>query len=85
MESLQEGSNPRGKNAHRSGVIPTFIQDPDSGEVLNIDLCFLVPISGHCIGLGPGYGGDVLCGFEHTEGGTEGKVADDIEREIIVP
>ena len=68
---LQEGSNPRRKNAHRSGVIATFVQDSDGGEVLNGDFRVLVSVSGHCIGLGLGHGGDILCGLDHTEGGTK--------------
>ena len=85
VEFLQKVSSPRGEDAHRSGIIPTFAQNLNSGEVFNIDLCFLVSIGGHRIGVGLGYRGDVLCSLEHTEGGTEGEVTNDIEREVVVP
>lgn len=85
VEFLQKRSKPRREDAHRSGIIPTVIQNSDGGEVFNVDLRFIVPVGGHRVGLGLGYGGYVLCSFDHTEGGTEGKVANNIEREVVVP
>jgi hypothetical protein len=73
VKFLQKQSDPRRENAHQSRIVPAFVQDLDGGEVLNVSFRFRVSVGGHCVRLGFGYGR------------SEGKVADDIEREIVVP
>lgn len=85
VKFLQERSDPGRENAHRGGIVPAFVQDPDGGEVLDVYLCLLVSIGGHCVGLGLYHGGSILCGLKHTKGGSEGEVTNDIEREVVVP
>lgn len=85
VKFLQERSDPGREDAHGSGIVPTFIQDPHGGEVLDFDFCSFVSVGGHCVGLGLDHGGGILCGLEHTEGGSEGEVTNNIEREVVVP
>ena len=85
VEFLQKRSNPRRENTHRGRIVSSFVQDLDGGEVSDIDFRFLVSVGGHCVGLGFDYGGHVLCCLDHTEGGSEREVTDDIEREVVIP
>ena len=85
VDFVQNRSDPGRENTHRSRIDPTFIQDLDGREEFNVDFSFFVSIGGHCVSLGLCNGGDILCSLEHTKGGSECEVTDNIEGEVIVP